>query len=77
MKDFPWERLFDLKPQEIGEFIKVPKLGKPVYTAVHQVPRLELTGHVQPITRTILRVELAITPDFQFDETVSCFYYVS
>ena len=44
--------------------------GKPVYAAVHQVPRLELTGHVQPITRTVLRVELAITPDFQFDEQV-------
>eukprot|EP00455_Lapot_gusevi_P039579 TRINITY_DN443_c0_g2_i2.p1 TRINITY_DN443_c0_g2~~TRINITY_DN443_c0_g2_i2.p1 ORF type:complete len:1189 (+),score=464.92 TRINITY_DN443_c0_g2_i2:195-3569(+) len=69
-KDFPWERLYDLKPQEIGEFIRVPKMGKTVYTVVHQLPRLELTGHVQPITRSVLRVELSIQPDFQFDEKV-------
>merc|ERR1719424_2731854 len=32
--------------------------------------RLELAAHVQPITRTVLRVELTITPDFQFEPKV-------
>lgn len=31
---------------------------------------MELTAHVQPITRSVLRVELTITPDFQFDEKI-------
>lgn len=70
MKDFTWDRLFDLKPHEIGEFLRVPKLGKPMYVAVHQLPRLELSGQVQPITREVLRVQLNIQPDFQFDEAV-------
>jgi hypothetical protein len=32
---------------------------------VHQFPRLELAAHVQPITRTTLKVDLTVTPDFQ------------
>lgn len=67
-KNFPWERLYDLGPNEIGELIRVPKLGKTVHKFVHQFPKLELSTHIQPITRSTLRVELTITPDFQWDE---------
>lgn len=35
-----------------------------------QFPKLELTAHIQPITRSTLRVELTITADFQWDEKV-------
>jgi pre-mRNA-splicing helicase BRR2 len=42
-------------------------MGKMIHRFVHQFPRLELSAHVQPITRTVLRVKLTITPDFQFD----------
>lgn len=67
-KNFPWERLYDLGPNEIGELIRVPKLGKTIHKYVHQFPKLELSTHIQPITRSTLRVELTITPDFQWDE---------
>lgn len=67
-KNFPWERLYDLNPNEIGELIRVPKLGKTVHKYVHQFPKLELSTHIQPITRSTLRVELTITPDFQWDD---------
>jgi len=69
-KDFPWERFYDLQPQEIGELIRFPKMGKAIHRFVHQFPRLELSAHVQPITRTVLRVELTITPDFQFEPKI-------
>lgn len=69
-KNFPWERLYDLEPNEIGELIRVPKLGKAIHKYVHQFPKLELSTHIQPITRSTLRVELTITPDFQWDEKV-------
>ena len=45
-------------------------MGKAIHRFVHQFPRLELAAHVQPITRTVLRVELTITPDFQFEPKV-------
>ncbi|CAG8776008.1 1910_t:CDS:1, partial [Acaulospora morrowiae] len=41
-KDFPWERYFDLNPQEIGELVGVPKAGKMIHKYVHQFPKLEL-----------------------------------
>ncbi|XP_061184302.1 U5 small nuclear ribonucleoprotein 200 kDa helicase-like isoform X1 [Saccostrea echinata] len=69
-KNFPFERLYDLDPLEIGEFIRVPKSGKTIHKYVHLFPKLELSVHVQPITRATLRVELTITPDFQWDEKI-------
>ncbi|CAG2065006.1 unnamed protein product, partial [Timema podura] len=48
--------------------IRVPKLGKTIHKYVHQFPKLELSTHIQPITRSTLRVELTITPDFQWDD---------
>lgn len=69
-KNFPWERLYDLGPNEIGELIRVPKLGKTIHKYIHQFTKLELSTHIQPITRSTLRVELTITPDFQWDEKV-------
>jgi hypothetical protein len=41
--------------QELGELIRLPKMGKMVHRFVHQFPRLELAAHVQPITRTVLK----------------------
>lgn len=65
-----WERFFDMSPQEIGELIRFPKMGKTIHRLVHQFPKLELAAHVQPLTRNVLKVELTITPDFQWDNKV-------
>lgn len=54
-KNFPWERLYDLGPNEIGELIRAPKLGRSVHKFVHQFPKLDLVSHIQPITRSTLR----------------------
>jgi pre-mRNA-splicing helicase BRR2 len=69
-KDIPWERYYDLKPADLGELVKLPKMGKPLHAFVHKFPRLELSAHVQPVTRSLLKVELTITPDFEFDVKV-------
>lgn len=69
-KDFPWERLYDLGHNEIGELVRMPKMGKTIHKYVHQLPKLELAVHIQPVTRSTLQVELTITPDFQWDEKV-------
>jgi pre-mRNA-splicing helicase BRR2 len=69
-KEFPWERYFDLNPQELGELLGQPKLGRTLHKYVHQFPKLDLQAHVQPVTRSLLKVELTITPDFQWDEKI-------
>jgi pre-mRNA-splicing helicase BRR2 len=72
-KDLPWERWADLSSQEVGELIRLPKMGKPLHKLIHQFPRLELAATVQPITRSVLRVDLTVTPDFQWDDKVHGF----
>jgi len=72
-KDLAWERWYDLSSQEIGELIRIPKMGKALHKLVHQFPRLELAAHVQPITRSIVKVDLTLTPDFQWDDKVHGF----
>lgn len=69
-KDLSWERYYDLSSQEIGELIRYPKMGRQLHKSIHQLPKLNLAAHVQPITRTILSFELTITPDFQWDDKV-------
>ncbi|KAG1326813.1 DExH-box ATP-dependent RNA helicase DExH12 [Cocos nucifera] len=69
-KDLAWERYHDLSSQEIGELIRYPKMGRQLHKFIHQLPKLNLAAHVQPITRTVLGFELTITPDFQWEDMV-------
>ncbi|KAK9005390.1 hypothetical protein V6N11_042825 [Hibiscus sabdariffa] len=69
-KDLAWDRFYDLSSQEIGELIRFPKMGKTVHRFIRRFPKLNLAAHIHPITRTVLRVELTITPDFQWDDKV-------
>lgn len=69
-KDLAWERYYDLSSQEIGELLRYPKMGRTLHKYIHEFPKLNLVAHVQPITRSVLKVELTITPDFQWDDKV-------
>ncbi|KAJ2400558.1 Pre-mRNA splicing, partial [Coemansia sp. RSA 2559] len=69
-KPFPWARYLDLTEQELGELIGSPKAGRVLHSLVHLVPRLEVGAHVQPLTRSLLRFELHVTPDFQWNDAV-------
>ncbi|EMD34630.1 hypothetical protein CERSUDRAFT_116803 [Gelatoporia subvermispora B] len=69
-KQFPWYRYFDLSPPEIAELIGIQKAGNLVHRLVHSFPKLQLQAQVQPITRTLLRIDLTIIPDFRWDEKI-------
>ncbi|CAF0840833.1 unnamed protein product [Adineta steineri] len=69
-KNISWDRFYDLDAPEIGELVRAPKLGKAIYKYIHHIPKLELSVHVLPITRSTLKVELTITPDFQWDDKI-------
>jgi pre-mRNA-splicing helicase BRR2 len=68
--DVPWSSYFDLDPPRMGELIGVPKLGKAVCALVQKFPRLEIQAQIQPITRSMLRMELTITPNFEWDDAL-------
>lgn len=68
--DIEWSRYADLTPSDLGELVGVPKMGRTLHKLVHQFPKLELSALIQPITRSMLRVELTLLPDFQYDVKV-------
>lgn len=70
-KQFPWYRYYDLQAEEVGELLGAQlNVGRLVYRLVHHFPKLSLSAHVQPITRSLLRIDLTILPDFHWDEKI-------
>ena len=66
-KDFPWSRLHDLNVQELSELFRLPKLATQLHNVIHQFPRLQLAAQILPLSHTLLRIELTITPDFEWN----------
>jgi Sec63 Brl domain len=54
--------LRDMEPKEIGEAIRHVRMGDKLSRCVIEFPLLSLEAEVQPITRTVLRVTLYVTP---------------
>jgi pre-mRNA-splicing helicase BRR2 len=69
-KDIPWDRYQDLTAQELGELVNSPKSGQLIYQHIHQFPKLEMTPYVQPITRSMLKIEIDIQPKFEYEEKI-------
>ena len=65
-----WDSYFDLDPPRMGELLGMPKAGRTVCGLVAKFPRLEVQAQVQPMTRSMLRVELSITPNFEWDDEI-------
>ena len=65
-KSLAWDRYFDLEPHDLGELIRQPKLGK-LYRLIHRFPRLELSAQIQPILRSLLKIDLTIMADYEYD----------
>lgn len=54
----------------MGELIRQQKMGRTLHKFIDQFPELNLAAHVQPITLSVLGVELIITPDFQWVDKI-------
>ncbi|UPQ98040.1 pre-mRNA splicing helicase BRR2 [Chloropicon primus] len=68
-KDIPWERYYDLTPQQLGEHVRNPKLGKALHKLVHHFPRLEIAAQLLPLTRSLIKIDLTLTPDFAWEDS--------
>ena len=73
-KDFPWDRFYDMGANEIGELVRIPKMGKTIHKFIHQVPKLELAVHIQPVTRWVRPVAMA-TPSFSLLPAFGMFFF--
>ncbi|KAI2509391.1 Sec63 Brl domain [Fragilaria crotonensis] len=68
--DIEWARYVDLSTSDLGELVGVPKMGEILHKLVHKFPRLDLSAVIQPITRSMLRIELTLVSAFEFDVDV-------
>ena len=65
-----WELYHDLSLQQLTELLKNPGKASLVHELIKKFPRLSLNAYVQPITRSTLKVELAISKDFEWDSEI-------
>ncbi|CAG1963457.1 unnamed protein product [Fusarium graminearum] len=68
--DVSWSSYFDLDPPRMGELLGLPRAGRTVCGLVSKFPRVEVQAQVQPMTRSMLRVELSISPNFEWDDSI-------
>ncbi len=54
-----------------GHMLHHVNIGQKVKQCVHQIPAILMESSIQPITRTVLRVRLSITPDFRWNDQVT------
>ncbi|XP_038129491.1 activating signal cointegrator 1 complex subunit 3 [Cyprinodon tularosa] len=64
------DKLKEMRKDEIGHMLHHVNVGVTVKQCVHQIPALTMEASIQPITRTVLRVRLLITPDFRWNDQV-------
>nr|XP_010936311.1 DExH-box ATP-dependent RNA helicase DExH14 isoform X2 [Elaeis guineensis] len=62
------DRLFEMEEKDIGALIRYAPGGKLVKQYLGYFPNIILSASVSPITRTVLKVDLLITPDFVWKE---------
>ncbi|XP_060905517.1 activating signal cointegrator 1 complex subunit 3 [Labrus mixtus] len=64
------DKLKEMRKDEIGHMLHHVNIGLSVKQCVHQIPSITMEASIQPITRTVLRVRLIITPDFRWNDQV-------
>ncbi|EIE24813.1 Sec63-domain-containing protein [Coccomyxa subellipsoidea C-169] len=60
------DRLWDMEAADIGALLRHPAAGKSIAACLEAFPALQLDAVLQPITRTVLRVQLTVQPTFQW-----------
>lgn len=68
--DVPWSSYFGLDPPNMGELLGMPKAGRTVCNLVNKFPRLEIEATPRPVTRSMLRIELTLRPNFEWDTEI-------
>lgn len=65
------DRLLDMTIDEITSLVRANHvIGKKIYLAAKNFPRMNVSASVQPVTRTVIKLHLTITADFYWNEKV-------
>ncbi|KAG0411958.1 hypothetical protein HPB47_010909, partial [Ixodes persulcatus] len=69
-KDIRVDYIKDMGAKDIGMMVHNPKVGTQVEQCARQIPQLVVVPRIQPITRTVIKVQLDITADFRWSDRV-------
>jgi activating signal cointegrator complex subunit 3 len=58
----------DMSDAELGALVNHPRAGAGIARAVKQFPYLSVEVHLQPVTRTVLRMQLTVYAEFEWAE---------
>ncbi|XP_028753755.1 DExH-box ATP-dependent RNA helicase DExH14 [Neltuma alba] len=58
------DRLYEMEEKDIGALIRYAPGGRLIKQYLGYFPSIQLSATVSPITRTVLKIDLVITPDF-------------
>uniref|UniRef100_A0A0K2UGB9 U5 small nuclear ribonucleoprotein 200 kDa helicase n=1 Tax=Lepeophtheirus salmonis TaxID=72036 RepID=A0A0K2UGB9_LEPSM len=64
------ENIRESNAKDIGHLIHHVKAGIDIKRCAHEVPLATLDAYLQPITRTVVRIRLTITPDFKWNDKI-------
>jgi activating signal cointegrator complex subunit 3 len=67
---FDLMQLKEMKADEIGAALRHPSAGSKVLSAIANIPTIDMDATVVPITRTVVRIHLKITPDFKWRDSI-------
>ncbi|KAG2374583.1 hypothetical protein C9374_010602 [Naegleria lovaniensis] len=67
-KKLTLSRLVEYEESELDQVINVKGMGRVVMEAIDKFPNLDLEANVQPITRSVLRFQVKIRPNFTWDK---------
>ncbi|KAG6465911.1 hypothetical protein O3G_MSEX015492, partial [Manduca sexta] len=59
------DQIRDMDWKELGDLIRNPKNARHLKKCADEFPLLEMEASLHPITRTVLRIRLTITPNFK------------
>ena len=61
------DSLRDMEPAELGDFVHNTKMGSIVYKLISKIPFVDVSGDSFPISSNVMRVNITLTPQFQWD----------
>lgn len=65
------DRICEMSADELGALVKGNKLvGRKILTIARMFPQLDVEATVQPITRSVLRIHLTLTANFNWNDKV-------
>ncbi|XP_047508654.1 activating signal cointegrator 1 complex subunit 3 [Pieris napi] len=62
------DQIRDMDWKEVGDLVRNQKAARHVKKCADEFPLLEMEASLHPITRTVLRIRLTITPNFKWND---------